>query len=60
MSNLFERGALNPEWHLATPVHDWRNHVPGHIKQMWSRIPYEVQLALVEWAESLASKEEWD
>lgn len=58
--DFIERAALNPEWDKATEVHDWRNHVPENVQSIWSTFKIEQRMALVEWAESLASREEWD
>ena len=58
--DFIERSALSPLWHRATKVHDWRNHVPEPVKQAWESFTLEQKKMLVEWAESLASQEEWE
>lgn len=58
--DFITRAAFNPEWDKATKVHDWRNHVPENVQAMWGTFMIEQRMALVEWAESLASQEHWD
>lgn len=60
MNDFITRNALNPEWSKATEIHDWRNHVPDSVKTMWNSFTLEQRRNLVEWAESLASREEWE
>lgn len=55
IAERLERAALNPEWDKARKTHDWRNHVPENVQAMWSTFTMEQRMALVEWAESLAS-----
>jgi len=49
-----------PEWEKATKVHDWRNHVPEHIREMWFTFTQEQRYALYAWADELAGREEWE
>ncbi|KOX53825.1 hypothetical protein ADL19_14700 [Streptomyces purpurogeneiscleroticus] len=49
-----------PRWSEAGKVHDWRNHVPDEIRSMWSTFTPSQINELVDWAQDLASKEEWD
>lgn len=51
---------LNPEWAMTTKVHDWRNHVPFEIRSIWETFSMDQRKALYEWANCLASMEEWD
>jgi hypothetical protein len=52
--------ALNPEWHKADRVHDWRNHVSENVKALWPTFTNEQKFALVEQAEECAGNEHWD
>lgn len=52
--------ASDPRWSEATKVHDWRNHVPERIQELWSTFTDEQRIALVEWADELAGREEWE
>lgn len=52
--------ALNPEWDKAGRVHDWRNHVPEHIRLIWGTLSDELKLDLAAWADILADREQWD
>jgi len=49
-----------PEWGKAGKIHDWRNHVPDHIRAIWGTFSDEHKLALAAWADGLADQEEWD
>ncbi len=53
-------GARDPKWNRAGRVHDWRNHVPEHIRAIWDTFTEEQRFALVKWADECASAEEWD
>jgi hypothetical protein len=52
--------ALNPEWDKAGRVHDWRNYVPPPVRTMWGAFTEIQKIEIVNWAENLASCEEWD
>ena len=50
----------DPEWHKPGKVHDWRNHVPEEVQRIWRTFTPEQRVAIVNWADGLASAEEWD
>ncbi len=50
----------NPEWEKADRVHDWRNHVPNHVKLAWSSFSKEVRQHMFAWARAEAARERWD
>lgn len=50
----------NPEWEKATKVHDWRNHVPEQVQEMWCTFSIKQREALYNWARNNAENEEWD
>jgi hypothetical protein len=50
---------LVPEWGKATKVHDWRNHVPDHIKNNWSVISLESKMIAYFMAEYASEQEHW-
>lgn len=50
----------DPEWNKATRVHDWRNHAPQPVKELWPTFTDQQRTALEAWAETLASAEEWE
>lgn len=50
----------SPDWGEGGRVHNWRNHVPEHIRAVWGTFTDEQRRALVGWAEQLADAEEWD
>ena len=57
----YEKDAAdNPEWAKATRVHDWRNHVPQHVQEIWHTFTQEQRYALYAWADAHASNEHWD
>jgi len=51
---------LNPKWDEAGRVHDWRNHVPDEVKEIWVTFTDAQKRALFAWAEELAGREEWE
>lgn len=50
----------HPIWNRTTPCHDWKNHIPVEIQRRWTEFNDEHQALLAEWAEEIASKEEWE
>ena len=50
----------NPEFEKAGKVHDWRNHVPQIIRDLWKTFTAEQKIALMTWAENLAELEHWE
>lgn len=50
----------NPRWAEATKVHDWRNHVPEEVQDLWPTFSEAQKRALYRWADNLASNEEWE
>lgn len=51
---------INPIWEDAEKCHDWRNHIPLHIKEIWYTFSSVQKLALYLWTSDLADKEEWE
>jgi hypothetical protein len=49
-----------PEFENAGRVHDWRNHVPDDIKEVWGQLSYEAKFIAAYVADEAAGKEEWD
>jgi len=59
----FERREGNisdPKFDEAGRVHDWRNHVPFYLKEMWDRLSKETRLVLAILAAEAADEEPWD
>ncbi|SFF17074.1 hypothetical protein [Methylobacterium sp. yr596] len=54
------RAGADPLWAHPDKVHDWRNHVPEAVQAIWGTFTAEQRIALVDWAEGLAEREEWD
>lgn len=54
------RRAIKPEWEKAGKVHDWRNHVPDEVRAAWNTFTDAQKLLLYNWADDLASSEEWE
>lgn len=52
--------ALDPRWHEATRVHDWRNYVTRTVREMWDTFTDEQKIAIAEMADAQASAENWD
>lgn len=48
------------DWTNTRKVHDWRNHVPSNVQEIWSTFTEAQRTALVQWADGLASNEEWE
>lgn len=53
-------GGAEPYFDHAGRVHDWRNHVPEGVQKIWHTFNWDQRKALVEWADELASSEEWE
>ena len=49
-----------PEFEKADRVHDWRNHVPGEIKQVWETLTEREKTLVAFVAIESAESEEWD
>lgn len=59
----FERRNGNiedPKFDEAGRVHDWRNHVPFYLKEMWTKLSKETRLVLAIMAADAADMEHWD
>ncbi len=50
----------DPRFEEAGRVHDWRNHVPEGLEQIWPRLNRETRAAVFVMASALADREEWD
>lgn len=50
----------DPQWSDARRVHEWRNHIGEHTKQIWDSFTDEQRLALAADASVEADAEEWD
>ncbi len=51
---------FNPEWTKAERVHDWRNHVPETLKQVWPALCLDVKVLVYMEAIEAANNENWD
>lgn len=49
-----------PDWGSAEKCHEWKNHVPADVADMWATFTEPQRFALFLWAHELASREEWD
>lgn len=54
------KNGIDPCWKKAGRVHDWRNHVPEEVQKAWATFSPEHRSLLVDWADGLADREEWD
>jgi len=50
----------DPKFDEAKRVHDWRNHVPFDMKDMWTRLSKETRLVIAIMAAEAADEEHWD
>lgn len=54
----------NPDWtKTGSPyyhVHNWRNHVPELVREIWVSFNDSQKKCLAIWAEELANREEWE
>ncbi|WP_170066073.1 hypothetical protein [Novosphingobium guangzhouense] len=57
---MSEPDYVHPQWGEARQVHDWRNHIPEEIRDIWGTFSVGQRAALHAWAEDLADMEEWD
>jgi hypothetical protein len=60
LSGYLKEQALDPKWHEAGKVHDWRNHVGERTKEIWNTLTDAQKLAIAADANESASYEEWD
>lgn len=49
-----------PKWELRGNVHDFRNHVPSRIREVWGSLGDEARAVAVLIAQQAADNEEWD
>lgn len=56
----YETMVRSPEWDRAHKCHDWRNHVPDKLVEVWDNLPAAARLAVYLMAEWDAHNEEWD
>ena len=49
-----------PNWANARKVHDWRNHVPDGIVELWDFLDRDSKLVAFLMALERAEAEEWD
>lgn len=50
----------DPDWDGQEKVHDWRNHVGGHVRAIWDTFAIAQKLAIAADAEVEALNEVWD
>jgi len=49
-----------PNFCLAGKCHDWRNHVPSIIKDIWDELSKDAKAVAFLMASRLADREEWE
>jgi hypothetical protein len=50
----------SPEFDMAGKCHDWRNHVPGLVRELWGELPVEARFVAWYMGKIQADREEWD
>lgn len=50
----------DPRWGEASPVQDWRNHIPIQLMDIWDELPLEAQATAYLVADQHAALEEFD
>ncbi len=50
----------DPKWSEARKCHDWRNHVPEVVKEVWADLPGMAWISVYVMACQAAHAEEWD
>ena len=50
----------NPEFKKAGRIHDWRNHIPYPVKQIWNELSEEERKVFAQMAGISANNEDWD
>lgn len=50
----------NPDFDKARKCHDWRNHIPDNVRELWSEMSVEARVVAYLMAERQAAAEEWD
>ena len=50
----------NPQFKKAGRIHDWRNHVPYEVKEVWNELSAEERKVFALMAGEAADMEEWD
>lgn len=53
-------GYASPDWSDGGRVHNWRNHVPEHMREIWQTFSDEQRQHLALWADALARNEYWE
>lgn len=49
-----------PDFTRTSKCHDWRNHVPHSLRDIWHALSAEAKGAVFVCADDAASMEEWD
>lgn len=52
--------AIQPRWHSAGKVHDWRNHISEPIRAIWDTFTEAQRIALAKDAGERADAEQWE
>jgi hypothetical protein len=60
MSDVARWTLDDPEFDKAIPVHDWRNYVVDHVRNMWIDLSREARYAVYLCCDDMASREHWD
>lgn len=67
MADAIERGTTHgyhwltePDFEDTEKCHDWRNHVPGELQRIWSRLSQEARAAVFVCAQGAADSEDWN
>jgi hypothetical protein len=51
---------MDPQWDRIgnNPINEWRAQIPEDVQKIWPTFSLEQRKAIVEWAESLAQRED--
>lgn len=57
---VYLAGLDDPEWSEAGKVHDWRNHVPEEVRELWETLDFAGRYCVALMAIKHADNENWD
>jgi len=56
----YEGTLTDPQWERAGKVHDWRNHIPETVRNVWDAMSLDARVVSYVFAREAAQSEEWD
>jgi len=60
LNTLSPSDIMHPDWVHKQKIHDWKNHVPAEIQEIWNTFSRQQKKILATCAQEKADEEEWD